>query len=41
MREQRAEVWNALAKSRKLSDDQEKQLHDAAKAFQPQFKAPA
>src|SRR5262249_28668922 len=41
MREQRAEVWNALAKSRKLNDELEKQLHDAAKAFQPQFKAPA
>jgi F-type H+-transporting ATPase subunit alpha len=41
MREQKPEVWNALAKSRKLTDDLEKKINRAIEEFQPQFKAPA
>jgi F-type H+/Na+-transporting ATPase subunit alpha len=40
MREQKPEVWAALNKSRKLTDDIEKQIQSAVQAFQPQFKAP-
>src|SRR5262249_30221741 len=40
MREQRADVCNALKKERKLTPDIEKQLKAAIDAFQPQFKAP-
>ncbi len=41
MREQKSEVWNALAKSKKMNDELEKQIQAAIAAFQPQFKAPA
>jgi F-type H+-transporting ATPase subunit alpha len=39
MREQKPEVRSALEKSKKLSDDLEKQLAEAIAAFQGQFKA--
>jgi F-type H+-transporting ATPase subunit alpha len=39
MREQRPQVREALAKSRKITDDIEKQLKDAIGSFQEQFRA--
>jgi F-type H+-transporting ATPase subunit alpha len=39
MREQRADLRNALIKERKLSSDLEQKLRKAIEAFQPQFRA--
>ena len=41
MREQKAEVWNALAKGKKLTPELEARINKSVEEFQPQFKAPA
>ena len=40
MREQKSEVWNTLAKAKKIDDTLEQQMKDAVAAFQPQYKPP-